>query len=88
MGFNKGLFDFIGYMSFFDPVCTGQASDCPVHEDETEEDEWDALGDSRTDADGNPIDINQDQCNALLDALVKYAGIYESRQNSILSKLF
>ena len=50
--------------------------------------ERDALGDSRTDADGNPIDINQDQCNALLGALVKYAGIYESRQNSILSKLF
>ena len=46
------------------------------------------LGDSRTDADGNPIDINQDQCNALLGALVKYAGVYESRQNSILSKLF
>lgn len=50
--------------------------------------ERDALGDSRTDADGNPIDINQDQCNALLGALVKYAGVYESRQNSILSKLF
>lgn len=50
--------------------------------------ERDALGDSRTDADGNPIDINQDQCNAFLGALVKYAGIYESRQNSVLSKLF
>ncbi len=50
--------------------------------------ERDALGDSRTDADGNPIDINQYQCNALLGALVKYAGIYESRQNSVLSKLF
>ena len=50
--------------------------------------ERDALGDSRTDADGNPIDINQDQCNALLGALVKYAGVYESRQNSVLSKLF
>ena len=50
--------------------------------------ERDALGDSRTDADGNPIDINQDQCNALLGALVQYAGIYESRQNSVLRKLF
>ena len=42
----------------------------------------------KKDADGNPIDINQDQCNALLGALVKYAGIYENRQNSVLSKLF
>lgn len=41
--------------------------------------ERDALGDSRTDADGNPIDINQDQCNALLGALVEYAGIYQAR---------
>lgn len=50
--------------------------------------ERDALGDSRKDADGNPIDINQDQCNALLGALVKYAGVYQSRQASIFSKLF
>lgn len=50
--------------------------------------ERDALGDSRKDADGNPIDINQDQCNALLGALVQYAGIYQSRQTSIFGKLF
>lgn len=50
--------------------------------------ERDALGDSRKDVDGNPIDINQDQCNALLGALVKYAGVYQSRQVSIFSKLF
>ncbi len=43
MGFNKGLFDFIGYMSFFNPIGTGRASDCSVHEDETEEDEQDVL---------------------------------------------
>ena len=43
MGFNKGLFDFIGYMSFFNPIGTGDASDCSVHEEETEEDERDAL---------------------------------------------
>lgn len=43
MGFNKGLFDFIGYMSFFNPIGTGQASDCSVHEDATEEDEWNTL---------------------------------------------
>lgn len=41
--------------------------------------ERDALGDSRTDADGNVIDINQDQCNALLGALVHYAGIQKVR---------
>ena len=27
MGFGKSLFDFIGYMSFFNPIGTGQASD-------------------------------------------------------------
>lgn len=27
MKFNKGLFDFIGYMSFFNPVGTGAAGD-------------------------------------------------------------
>lgn len=41
--------------------------------------ERDALGDSRKDADGNVIDINQDQCNALLGALVHYAGIQKVR---------
>ena len=43
MGFNKGLFDFIGYMSFFNPIGTGRAADSSVQEDDTEEDEWDAL---------------------------------------------
>lgn len=43
MGFNKGLFDFIGYMSFFNPIGTGRVSDCSVHEDETEEDGQDVL---------------------------------------------
>lgn len=27
MGLGKALFDFIGYMSFFNPIGTGQASD-------------------------------------------------------------
>ena len=42
MEFNKGLFDFIGYMSFFNPIGTGRAADSSVQEDDTEE-EWDAL---------------------------------------------
>ena len=41
MMFNKGLLDFIGYMSFFDPIGTGRAADSSVQEDDTEE-EWDA----------------------------------------------
>ncbi len=49
--------------------------------------ERDALGDSRTDADGNAIDINQDQCNALLGALVNYAGIHKTRESSPLTVL-
>ncbi len=27
MGFGKSLFDFVGYMSFFNPIGTGRASD-------------------------------------------------------------
>ena len=42
MMFNKGLFDFIGYMSFFDPIGTGRAADSSVQKDDTEEDDWDA----------------------------------------------
>ena len=34
MELNKELFNFIGYMSFFYPICMGRASDCSEHEDE------------------------------------------------------
>lgn len=33
MGFGKSLFDFIGYMSFFNPIGTGQASDALEQQD-------------------------------------------------------
>lgn len=49
MEFNKGLLDFIGYMSFFDPIGTGRAADSSVQGDDTEE-ELDALSEE-TDAD-------------------------------------
>lgn len=39
--------------------------------------ERDALGDTRKDADGNVIDVDQEMCNAFLGALVEYAGIYD-----------
>lgn len=32
MKFNKGLFDFIGYMSFFNPVGTGAAGDSKANQ--------------------------------------------------------
>ena len=38
MGFNKGLFDFIGYMSFFDPIGTGRVSDSLEQQDDFSED--------------------------------------------------
>ena len=34
MGFGKSLFDFIGYMSFFNPIGTGQASDSLEQQDD------------------------------------------------------
>lgn len=34
MGFNKGLLDFIGYMSFFNPIGTGRASDALEQQDD------------------------------------------------------
>lgn len=38
MGFNKGLFDFIGYMSFFNPIGTGRVSDSLEQQDDFSED--------------------------------------------------
>lgn len=38
MGFGKSLFDFIGYMSFFNPIGTGQASDALEQQDDFSED--------------------------------------------------
>lgn len=45
MGFNKGLFDFIGYMSFFDPIGTGRASDSLQQDDFSEDVQDDSAAD-------------------------------------------
>ena len=34
MKFNNGLFDFIGYMSFFNPIGTGNAGSSPASQDD------------------------------------------------------
>lgn len=33
MGFGKSLFDFVGYMSFFNPIGTGRVSDSLEQQD-------------------------------------------------------
>lgn len=38
MGFNKGLLDFIGYMSFFNQIGTGRVSDSLEQQDDFSED--------------------------------------------------
>ena len=39
MGFGKPLFDFVGYMSFFNPIGTGRVSDSLEQQDDSSEDE-------------------------------------------------
>ena len=46
MEFNKELFNFIGNMSFFNPIGMGRASDCSGHEDEAKEDERNTLSEA------------------------------------------
>lgn len=41
MGFGKSLFDFVGYMSFFNPIGTGQASDALEQQDAFSDDAQD-----------------------------------------------
>ena len=38
MGFGKSLFDFFGYMSFFNPIGTGRVSDSLEQQDDFSED--------------------------------------------------
>ena len=38
MGFGKPLFDFVGYMSFFNPIGTGRVSDSLEQQDDFSED--------------------------------------------------
>lgn len=37
MGFGKSLFDFVGYMSFFNPIGTGRVSDSLEQQDDFSE---------------------------------------------------
>lgn len=39
MGFGKSLFDFVGYMSFFNAIGTGRVSDSLEQQDDLSEDE-------------------------------------------------
>lgn len=39
MGFGKSLFDFVGYMSFFNHIGTGRVSDSLEKQDDSSEDE-------------------------------------------------
>lgn len=55
MEFNKELFNFIGYMSFFDPIGMGPASDCSGHEDEVEEDVRNTLSEASDEDDWDEI---------------------------------
>lgn len=38
MGFGKSLFDFVGYMSFFNPIGTSRVSDSLEQQDDFSED--------------------------------------------------
>ena len=38
MGFGQSLFDFVGYMSFFNPIGTGRVSDSLEQQDDFSED--------------------------------------------------
>ena len=53
MGFGKSLFDFIGYMSFFNPIGTGQASDSLEQQDDFSDEERDDHASDEWDDDEN-----------------------------------
>ena len=40
MGFGKSLFDFVGYMSFFNPIGTGRVSDSLEQQDAFSQDDY------------------------------------------------
>lgn len=56
MMFNKGLFDFIGYMNFFNPIGTGRASDALEQQDAFSDDVQDDYSSDELDDDENSID--------------------------------
>ena len=56
MGFGKSLFDFIGYMSFFNPIGTGRASDAVEQQDAFSDDVQDDYSSDELDDGENSID--------------------------------
>lgn len=56
MGFGKSLFDFVGYMSFFNPIGTGQVSDSLEQQDDFSEDVQDDYSSGELDDGENSID--------------------------------
>ena len=56
MGFGKSLFDFIGYMSFFNPIGTGRASDDLERQDAFSDDVQDDYSSDELDDGENSID--------------------------------
>ena len=56
MGFGKPLFDFVGYMSFFNPIGTGRVSDSLEQQDDFSEDVQDDYSSGELDDGENSID--------------------------------
>lgn len=56
MELNKELFNFIGYMSFFNPIGTGQASDALEQQDAFSDDVQDDYSSDELDDGENSID--------------------------------
>lgn len=56
MGFGKSLFDFIGYMSFFNPIGTGRASDALEQQDVFSDDVQDDYSSDELDDSENLFD--------------------------------
>lgn len=56
MGFGKSLFDFVGYMSFFNPIGTGRVSDSLEQQDAFSDDVQDGYSSDELDDGENSID--------------------------------
>lgn len=56
MGLGKALFDFIGYMSFFNPIGTGRASDSLEQQDDFSDDVQDGCSSDELDDGENSFD--------------------------------
>lgn len=56
MGFGKSLFDFVGYMSFFNPIGTDRVSDSLEQQDAFSDDVQDDYSSGELDDGENSID--------------------------------